>query len=286
MATRDQATIDRLSALVANPFRGLLPGTGLNGSTTAAENLLRAFPQFSGNGGVRIEGDNTGSSYFHMMQVRLERRFSGGLQLLANYQWSKLIETDRRLISANPFLEKRIGNEDRPHRLVMSGSYELPFGPGKPFGAASGPVFGRIIGGWVLNGIFIVQPGAPLNWEDRNVIYYGGDLNLDPHRVNGSFDTTRFQTDSRAQLDRNIRTFPSRFSNLRQDGVKNVDLSVIKDTKITERVNLQYRFEAFNAFNRPTFNAPSLTPTDRNFGEITGQANLNRTVQMGLRLKW
>ncbi len=271
---RDQAAIDRLTAIVANPFRNLLPGTSLNGATTSAENLLRAFPHFNGEGGVRIEGDNNGSSYFHMFQARLEKRFSNGLQFLANYQYSKLIERDRRLYAAAPALEKRISDDDRPQRLVFSASYDLPLGKG------------RLLGGWTLNGIYTAQPGPPLNWESANAIYFGGDLRYSPRSIDEAFDVTRFERNARNQLERNQRTFPTRFSNLRSDMVNNFDLSAIKSIPLTERFHLQYRFEAFNALNRPSFAAASVAQTNANFGRINDQANLPRAVQMALRLRW
>ena len=74
-ATRDQATIDRLSANVPNPFAGLLPGTGLNGSVIARSQLLGAFPQYSGAGGVVGQSFTDGSSWFHAFDARIEKRF-------------------------------------------------------------------------------------------------------------------------------------------------------------------------------------------------------------------
>ncbi len=71
-----------------------------------------------------------------------------------------------------------------------------------------------------------------------------------------------------------------------QDGANNIDFSLIKNTYITERVNLQLRVEAFNAFNHPEFDAPNLTPTSSNFGKITNQPNLARNLQIGARLVW
>ncbi|MBK7928449.1 MAG: TonB-dependent receptor [Bryobacterales bacterium] len=138
--TRDQATIDRLTAVVPNPFRGLIPGTGLNGNTIGTENLLRPFAQFSGDGGVREDAQPMGFSKFHMFQVRLDKRFSNGFQFLTNFQWSKFMEATSYLYSAAPAPEYRIAGEDRPFRFVGSANYELPFGKGKAVGSDAGPL--------------------------------------------------------------------------------------------------------------------------------------------------
>jgi hypothetical protein len=128
-----------------------------------------------------------------------------------------------------------------------------------------------------------VQSGAPVEWG--NVIYTGGDLNWSPRNLTNAFNRDRFIREVALQLDRNRRTFGTRYTAYRADGVNNVDLSVIKNIPIlTDRgMRLQLRFEAFNAFNRAQFNAPNLSPTDTNFARITSQANLNRAIQMAGR---
>ena len=88
------------------------------------------------------------------------------------------------------------------------------------------------------------------------------------------------------QLANNIRTFADRFSNLRQDGVTNIDFSALKNFRIVERVSLQLRCEFFNLLNHPLFNAPNLTPTSSSFGLLTNQSNLLRPTQLGLKLVW
>jgi hypothetical protein len=97
---------------------------------------------------------------------------------------------------------------------------------------------------------------------------------------------TRFDRDSTHQLSNNVRTFADRFSNLRQDGVNDVDFSAIKNIKIKESVGLQFRCEFFNLFNHALFNGPNLTPTSSSFGQLTSQSNLPRRTQMGLRFVW
>lgn len=278
--SRDQATIDFLTANVPNPFAGLLPNSTLNGTTVQRQQLLGRYPEFTG---VSERSDRNGNSYFHSLNVRVEKRYSHGFNLLFNYVYSKLIERTTRLNDTDTVLEKRLSADDRPQRVVISSSYELPFGKGKTFASSSG-VVNRIIGGWVANAIYTYQIGAPLSWG--NVIYYGGPLNVDPRAIDAAFDTTRFNRISSQQLASNIRTFPTRFGNARQDGANNLDFSVIKNTAITERINFQLRFEAFNGLNHPEFDAPNLTPTSSSFGTITNQPNLARNIQLGGRIVW
>ncbi|MBS1858921.1 MAG: TonB-dependent receptor [Acidobacteria bacterium] len=280
-----QAVIDRNSSPVANPFVGLLPGTNLNGKTISFSQLVQPFPQFTG---VSLSNGDGASSYFHALQVRFEKRFSHGFQMLSNYQFSRTIARDNYLNSFGP-LEKRPADIDRPHRFVTAITYELPFGRGKailgsPSGLA-GAVIDRIIGGWNFNAIYSYESGGPAgSWGD--VIYVGGPLNWNPSNVDHTFDTTRFIRDSKLQVSNHIRNFPTRFGDLRLPPTNNVDSSIIKNTRIRESVNLQYRCEFFNTFNHPVFSGPNLSPTSSAFGTISGVYNLERHIQMALRMTW
>jgi len=280
--TRDQAAIDRLSANVANPFAGLLPGTGLNGSVVARSQLLGAFPQYSGAAGVLGQAFTDGSSWFHALDARIEKRYSHGFLMLVNFQWSKLMEKRSRLNDNDPFLEKRIAAEDRPYRLVWSGTYDLPVGRGKALLKSANRFVDYAVGGWNVNLITTLTTGTALGWG--NIIYTGGPLNLDPHNVDNSFDVSQFNRVSAQQLGSNVRTFPTRFANLRADSVQQVDFSIIKKLRITERLQMTYRCEFFNSTNRAIFNPPDLVPTSSTFGKITSQANTPRRIQMALRL--
>lgn len=282
---RDQATIDYLGQLVANPFAGLIPGQSLNSATVSRQSLLTPFPQYTGTTPINLQGTNAASSYFHSMDMRVEKRTSHGLSILANFTYSKLIARDNYKNATDTQPEKRVAADDRPLRLVISGSYAVPAGKGKTLDLHSG-VLNRIVGGWSLNGIYVNQIGAPLTFAS-SVMYLGGGLNNNPHPANldaPMFDTTRFNTVSSQQLGSNINTFGTRFGSLRQDGAANVDLSLIKNTAITEKVKMQLRFEAFNALNRPSFDPPNLSATSSSFGKITTQPNLPRSIQMAARL--
>jgi len=77
------------------------------------------------------------------------------------------MERRSRLDEQVDALEKRVAAEDRPQRLVLSFSYDLPFGKGKPLGSSAGPLLNRLIGGWILNGIYTWQPGPAVSWGNR-----------------------------------------------------------------------------------------------------------------------
>jgi hypothetical protein len=290
LLTRDSAAIGVLSATVPNPFYNLLPGTTLNAATISATQLVAPFPQFpestGSTSGVVMQNDDAGGSRFNSLNVRVQQRLSKGLSVIANYMYSKIIEEDTRLNATDPNLEKRISADDRTQHVALATVYALPFGDGRWLDFHSRWRNG-LLGGWNLTGIYLLQSGAPLNWSGINPIYYGRPLHFNNRNVDGpAFDTTQFDTNSSQQLADNIRYFGSYFGNLRQDGLNNLDASLLKNFNFTERTYLQVRFEAFNSLNHPTFGAPNLTPTNKDFGVITTQYNLPRNIQIGARLVW
>jgi hypothetical protein len=279
---RDQAAIDFLAVAVTNPFAGLLPKTSMNNPTIGRSQLLRPYPQYSGLGTT----ENTGYAWYHSMQVRLEKRFSQGLNAVMSYTWSKTMEACGYLNSTDARLEEVISSQDRTHRLAVTWMYELPFGKGKRFlGANSG--VSKVVGGWQLQGIYTGQSGAALGFG--NVIFLGDLKNIpvpkDQRNVNKWFNIDAgFNRVTAQQLGSNIRNFPSRFSGVRADGPNNWDMSVIKNTRLSERTNLQFRAEAINALNHPQFTAPNTTPTSTAFGTVTGEFAWPRVIQFGLKL--
>ncbi len=166
---RDTATINFLTANVANPFRGLLPGEGLNGTTTQRQQLLRAYPQFQNIDVRRYDGSTT----YDSAQFRIERRFSGGYTVLTSYTWSDFKEKVSRLNETDTSYEERLNDTQLPHRLVMNGIWELPFGRGRKWGGAN-PVVNAFIGNWSVSAIWNWQSGRP-NLTLGNV-YYDGDI--------------------------------------------------------------------------------------------------------------
>jgi len=278
---RDQATINALAAVVPNPLANLLPAGSTNGgSTISVATLLQAFPEFTG---VTQSNSNPGWGTFNELSVMFQKRFSHGVQATVNYQHSRQLSSFQNNAGDYKF-QYGPTSGDYPDHFVITGSYEMPFGRGKKFLGTAGKPVDLVVGGWVLNSIYTWESGGALSWG--NVIYLGGPLNMQPRNLAQAFDVTRFDRVSADQLSQNYRTFPQMFQNLRSDAANNVDLSMLKNFHITERMNAQFRFEAFNAFNRTEFAAPNVSPTSSSFGTITGQANTSRQIQMGLKLKF
>ena len=278
---RDTATINALTANVANPFQGLLPGTTLNGSTVSASQLLMAYPQYTG---LTENTANLASSDFESLEFRLQQRLWRGLEFLTSFEHSRMMAANSFLNPSDPLPTRMVSTDDRPNRSVSSFIYQIPLGKGKAVGRNVEPWLDRLIGGWEISGIITVQSAAPLSWG--NVIYLGGNLNYDPGNPNMAFDTTRFNTNSAQQLANNNRTFYTRFNNLRLENIKNFESAVSKRIPIRERLRLLFRAEAFNTLNRVQFGGPTLTPTSSSFGVQTSQVNSPRTIQGSLRLVW
>lgn len=298
LGVRDQPLINSLTATVAsNPFAGLEPGTSLNNPSTTVAQLLSRFPQFpigsgSGGNGVIEQNLSLGSSYFESLNVRLEKRLSYGLSLIGSYMFSKLIEQDSWLNDTDAVPEKRLSPFDHPQHFVVGASYALPVGKGKLLDMKS-RWSNLAFGGWIVNGIYTYQTGAPLLWTNGSstspgdYVYFGAPIVLDNRQVNvPAFNTSAFDTKNTDQFQYHIRTFATTYGNLRQDGINNFDASILKNFYAKESMYFQIRFEAFNVLNHPVFAAPNTTATSTSFGMINAQANLPRQIQLGARLVW
>lgn len=292
LGTRDQPLITALTTNATNPFAGL--ATSQNTTTATVSQLLARFPQFpvgvgSGSTGVIEQNNTAGSSYFQSLNIRLQKRFSGGLTLVTNYIRSKLIERITWLNDSDPTPEKRISPFDHPNRFVAGIVYELPFGRGKRFGVQSRWA-DMLVGGWGVNTIYTYQTGAPITWVNGSTtspgdyVYFGDKIVLNNREANTTaFNISAFDRVAGNQFQFHIRTFSTTFGNLRQDGINEWSPSVIKRFQFKESMYFQIRCEAYNVLNHATFAAPNTTATNSAFGVINAQANRPRTMQLGAR---
>ena len=281
-STRDQATIDRLTERFASPFGNLMVGTSLDGTTLPRAQFLVPYQQF---GNVYMNGYD-GFSWYHSLQVKAERRFAAGYTFQASYTWSKMMDATEYRNSGDLSPTPVISAQDFPHRLSLSGIYELPFGKGKPFLASVNALTERIVGGWQFNVVYAYQSGQALGFG--NAIFNGNLKDIPLSRGDRSVDRwfntgAGFVTDSSQQLTYNLVRFSSRFSGIRGDGINQWNMSMLKNFKITERKEFQFRCEAINALNHAQFTNPDTNPTSSTFGMIFYEKSSARTFQMGLK---
>lgn len=281
---RDNTTINYLSANLANPFQGLMP-TGASGTFTGAnlsrERLLRPYPHFDSISQSRFDG----KTWYHSAQVTVEKRFSKGYTVQGSYTYSKYMQMTETYQADDVTPTRVISDLDRPHRFVVSGIWEMPFGKGKKFGNSANAIANGVIGGWQLSGVYTFQSGSPISFG--NIIVYGDPAKIrlagDDQQVERWINTDAgFEKSAALQLASNVRWFPLRFGSIRADTTNNYDLSVIKNTRIKERYNFQFKGEFLNAFNHPLFPAPNTTPTASAFGSAVAstQANYPRRTQL------
>ena len=281
---RDQAAINLLNSAVPNPFYPLLPGTNLAGTTVALSQLLRPYPQFTGISAAM----NSGFSWYHALQARVEKRLSSGLSLQYSLTWSKFMQA---IAYQNPFdlrPEKVISDLDRPFRHTIAWIYELPFGRNKLLPISTNRVVSTAVSGWQVQGIFTWQSGQALGFG--NALLLPGMTMADVVLPAGQrsvaqwFNTAAFNRVSSQQLASNVITLSSAFSGVRAPDVNNWDLSAIKNTRIKERWNVQFATQFINALNHPQFTAPITTPTSTAFGQLTGSYNWQRIVEFGMKV--
>jgi hypothetical protein len=185
---RDDVRNNYLTAnnVIPNPFvtvnpdgtrTQLLPSNAisdLRGNFIQRQRLLRPFPQFDAVNTTT----NEGYSWYHSLQVNMNKRFSKGYTLGMNYTYSKFMQATEFMNGDDPLPTEVISDADRPHRFSLSGIYELPFGKGRKFFADSNKVASYVISGWQISTVYQFQSGAPLGFG--NVIYNGniGDIAL------------------------------------------------------------------------------------------------------------
>jgi hypothetical protein len=249
--------------------------------------------------------ESRASSNYHSLQVRLQQRLDSGLALLGSYTWSKSIDDGSNFFTSagdpnfpqdsyNVRAERGRSNFDVAHRLSVSYSYDLPFGRGQEYLADNGWV-SALLSGWQTYGIVTLQTGRPFtvallqeidnSGTGRSTLGFGandrpnviGDPRLSNPTPDLWFNTSAFAFPAPGTFGnagRNIVDGP---------GFKNFNASLVKNTSLSERVNLQFRAEVFNLFNHPNFNLPDNFLGSPTFGRISS-ARDPRHIQFGAKL--
>ncbi|HEU0123970.1 MAG TPA: TonB-dependent receptor [Bryobacteraceae bacterium] len=296
-----------LQANVPNPFYGQITDARslLSGPTVQAFRLLRPMPQFDGTS-VGTAEPARGDSNYHALQLKWEKRFSKGLTALTHYTWSKMIDNVSHSSGNVSWLggstsiqniwdlrgERALSSHDVAHRVVITGTYELPFGTKRKFGSNMHRVANWIAGGWDLSGMALFQSGMPLQvtqsggniWDGTQRPNLIGDPSTSGRvqdRINTYFNPAAFTQpviDTPGTAPRNL--------NYRGPGISTLDAALLKSIPTWEGHRIEIRLEATNVTNTPMFADPAgLAFGATNFGQITGlRSGVGpRNMQFGLK---
>lgn len=261
-----------------------------------------------------------GAAYYHAVQVTFERRFSKGLNLLANYTRSDCQSDYKNILGIGEGNFNRAptlagfgvtkdytycGN-DVPNIFHFSGVLELPIGRGKAFGNNMPGVLDAVAGGWSTQWIFTQQDGFPftVNCPTNTVAgnfhcYATLAPGADPYADKGPHGTTQFLNPAAfvqppvattiGQTDVSPLGGPP--NQLHGPGFDNLDFSIFKRFRTTEATSLEFRSEFFNVLNHPNFamagpSSATLNFTNTSFGQLTQTRGIGREIQMALKFYW
>ncbi|MBS1875967.1 MAG: TonB-dependent receptor [Acidobacteria bacterium] len=265
---------------LSNPYFGQIPASSsLGAATIAQQQLLRPYPRFTN---VVLFRDNVGNSSYHAATAKLERRLSRGLTVNAAYTFSKLIDDASSVFSQTIFtgpvlnstgaadaynrhLEKDVSSGDIPRVFALGWVYDIPRW--------------WKISGWQIGGLVRVQSGdavavtqATNNNSSLGFAVQRPSRIANPNEYAGRtvaryFDTSAFVASPQFVIGASSR------NPVRGPGLQNADLMIGKTFRLTERLNLEFRAEAFNVSNTPPLNDPNGSFGSAAFGSITSAGN-------------
>jgi hypothetical protein len=269
----------------------LFRSMNLNQAAPGPGNLTARLPFYNIDPNVQQVNARNGNGFsrYNGLQATLQGRYHG-LNLLAAYTWSHDIDDISNQL--DPYVDAlNIGNSnnDVPQNFVFSYVYDLPFGSGMRFGSGARGVVASLMSGWQTSGILTLRGGYP---EEVTVasstLNNGGPGNVPnltcpvsyPKLLNEWFGTSCFSTPA-------LYTFgDAGISPIYAPGVREWDMSLAKETRVTERVHLRIEGDFFNITNTPELGTPSTTYGTPEFGSITSIALPERIIQLGAKVEF
>ena len=222
-----------------------------------------------------------GDSYYNALQANFERRFSAGLNLLANFTYSKCRTDASDVLNATAILFRApmlphfgvqgdygLCDFDVPKVVHVSGTYELPVGKGKRLLGNGGRFVDGVLGGWKTNGILTLQDGMPwtIGCVNSTTSGYGCDALLvpgqnkiaGPHDVNQWWNPAAFTSPPVASTigQSDYSPLGGAPTQAYGPGYHRFDFSLFKEFRTSERTHLEFRAEFFNLVNHPNFSPP------------------------------
>jgi hypothetical protein len=285
-------------------------------------NAVIYFPLTSFNSGNTIDANHTsngagqhafvevatndGNTDYSALELNLQRRFNHGLMYTASYTWShnmadfvdNLTGADTPQNAHDYGHEMSNSSQDVRQRFVATATYQLPIGKdGLIF--SNGGLASSLLGGWKLNAIVTLQTGQPFNVTATNVSDTGGNSASYANCLSNPFTgatssalqyagthSTGFFINPAAFSSPTLGQFGScRPRMFHGPGLKDADLSLFKSFPIVKEERIELRFEAFNAFNHPSFGNPAanISSSGANFGKVTTTTVASRVIQIAAK---
>ena len=238
-------------------------------------------------GQINVTNTN-GSSYYHALQAKLEKRFSNGVQALVSYNYSKCM--DNAYLGVDPAYTnpKGVCDFDLRHVIVASGLYQLPFGKGRTFLNSPKNPLGMIFGSWDIAAIATLRSGLPYTPFTSSDLANTGASSEVPNRIGSGKLANR---SPKAWFNVADFTLPAKYTYgnsgrniLSADGIINIDSTLKRNFTFSESKYIEFRLEAFNTANHPTFSAPNKSIGTSSAGTITSTLNSNRILEAALKL--
>ena len=290
----------------SNLALGSLLTRNINSAEAAAAGIRAPYAGFTGSVAQAVRPDPhmqavwnrsnpAGSSTYHALQTQLQVRSYRGLDVQMAYTWAKTISDSDILAGGGPAgqttynrgLEKAIATTDVPHVFALSYSYQIP-----SFKNASR----HVLGGWTFTGIHQYSVGTPITLTANNTLpLFTSALRPNALSENRRVEVDNFDPARDLWINRAAFSAPAAltfgssaraFTNLRNPNFLNENFGLIKRIKLMDKLQLQFRAELFNAFNRTVFAAPQANVSNAQFGRIAGQANTPRQGQVAIRVEF
>jgi hypothetical protein len=289
------------------------------GNQLTSPTATAPYASIVGQGGVIKITQTESASNYNALQAVFRQRLSAGLELTANYTYSKSLTDDIGFygvsnIWSGQYYEQNAydmrsewgpAGMDTRHNMSVTGVYDIPIGSGKMIGSTWNPVVNSLIGGWKLSGAqvyysgFPVTVSSPANYSSTVNAFTGAarpdqlrPLKVMNKSINAYYGTAVQGTSCGPNQDDGNCIYAQqpndafgtvRPGSLRQPSFQNIDMAVFKSIPVWHENRFDFRADIFNAFNIADYSTPDSGMTDSNFGQITGTINNNRSVQLSLK---
>jgi hypothetical protein len=264
----------------------------LNPGQYAAGGARTTYPNFSTI--LQVQDGATGK--YDALQISIDKRMSHNLQFHSNFTYSKTMDVGG---SGDPSFESSVSDPYSIRHDYGRSSLNYPFiwtlnaVYTTPKWNVSNGILRTLVNGWEVSGVWTDQSGPPFTvnggqgnnnsefneYQDRADVVPGQPFNIrkggKSHWLNNYFNQAAFTNNAPGTPGDSEKFF------IQEPPTAEADLAAVKNFSIMEKYKLQFRWEAFNAFNHPSFGQPDSNPGDSNFGQITGIGNVPPRVMQG-----